>query len=65
MKPLDPDLSSLLLGWIEKADADLEAAERLTPGIADAAEMLPGDEIRALDLAYLARRVVLQVVEIE
>jgi hypothetical protein len=31
----------------------------------DAAEMMPGDESRALDLAYLARQVVLQVVGLE
>ncbi len=27
MKPLDPDLASLLNEWIAKAEADLEAAE--------------------------------------
>jgi predicted nucleotidyltransferase len=31
MKPLDPGLESLLREWIEKAEADLEAAERLAP----------------------------------
>src|ERR1035438_884518 len=34
MKPLDPDLESLLRGWIEKAEADLEAAEQLAPSVA-------------------------------
>jgi hypothetical protein len=34
MKPLDPDLESLLREWIEKAEADLEAAEQLAPGVA-------------------------------
>jgi hypothetical protein len=29
MKPLDPDLESLLREWIEKAEADLEAPEQL------------------------------------
>ena len=33
MKPLDPDLESLLREWIEKAEADLEAAERLAPDV--------------------------------
>jgi hypothetical protein len=31
MKPLDPDLDSLLREWIEKAEADLKAAEKLAP----------------------------------
>jgi HEPN domain-containing protein len=31
MKPLDPDLESLLREWVEKAEADLEAAEKLAP----------------------------------
>ena len=34
MKPLDPDLESLLRGWVEKAEADLEAAEKLAPSVA-------------------------------
>src|ERR1039457_2852625 len=34
MKPLDPDLESLLREWIEKAAADLEAAEKLAPSVA-------------------------------
>jgi HEPN domain-containing protein len=34
MKPLDPDLESLLRQWREKAEADLEAAERLAPSVA-------------------------------
>jgi HEPN domain-containing protein len=34
MKPLDPDLESLVRAWIEKAEADLEAAERLAPSMA-------------------------------
>jgi HEPN domain-containing protein len=34
MKPLDPDLGSLLREWVEKAEADLEAAERLAPSVA-------------------------------
>jgi hypothetical protein len=33
MKPLDPDLASLLHEWIGKAEADLEAAERLAPEV--------------------------------
>ena len=36
MKPLDPDLESLLREWVEKAEADLEAAERLAPSVAAA-----------------------------
>lgn len=35
MKPLDPDLESLLRQWIGKADADLDAAEQLAPKAAD------------------------------
>ena len=34
MKPLDPDLESLLREWVEKAEADIEAAERLAPSVA-------------------------------
>jgi HEPN domain-containing protein len=34
MKPLDPDLESLLREWVEKAEADLEAAEKLAPIVA-------------------------------
>ena len=34
MKPLDPDLESLLHEWVEKAEADLEAAEKLAPSVA-------------------------------
>jgi hypothetical protein len=34
MKPLDPDLESLLREWVGKADADLEAAEKLAPSVA-------------------------------
>jgi hypothetical protein len=34
IKPLDPDLESLLREWIEKAEADLEAAEQLAPSAA-------------------------------
>ena len=136
MKPLDPDLESLLREWIEKAEADLEAAERLAPSVAsstrlrevvgfhcqqavekylkvlltfyqvefpktheierllalvgganreaagalsgakwlgpfgvdirypgDAAEMLPGDEVRAVEIARFARAVVLRVLD--
>ena len=33
MKPLDPGLASLLREWIDKAEADLEAAERLAPDV--------------------------------
>src|ERR1700736_496311 len=33
MKPLDPDAESLFREWIRKADADLEAAERLAPNV--------------------------------
>ena len=39
MKPLDPDLEYLLRQWLEKADADLEAAETLAPGIATNARL--------------------------
>src|ERR1035438_8398739 len=39
MKPLDPDLESLLREWIEKAEADLEAAERLAPDVASSARL--------------------------
>jgi HEPN domain-containing protein len=35
MKPLDPDLESLLRGWIEKAEADLEAAQQLAPRVTE------------------------------
>ncbi len=35
MKPLDPDLESLLCAWIEKAEADLDAAGQLAPNAAD------------------------------
>ena len=31
MKPLDPDVESLLREWIDEAEADLEAAEQLAP----------------------------------
>jgi HEPN domain-containing protein len=31
MRPLDPDTESLIRGWVEKADADLEVARRLGP----------------------------------
>lgn len=34
MKPLDPDAESLLRAWIDKAQADLEAAEQLAPIVA-------------------------------
>src|SRR5207244_8356598 len=34
MKPLDPDAESLLREWIEKAEADLEAAGHLAPNAA-------------------------------
>lgn len=34
MKPLDPDAESLLREWIEKAEADLEAAGLLAPNMA-------------------------------
>jgi HEPN domain-containing protein len=136
MKPLDPDLESLLREWIEKAEADLEAAERLASDVAssarlrevvgfhcqqtvekylkvlltfyqvefpktheikrllalvsranseaadalsgakwlgpfgvdvrypgDAAEMLPGDEVRAIEIARLAKAVVRQILD--
>jgi HEPN domain-containing protein len=39
MKPLDPDLESLLREWVEKADADLEAADRLAPSVAASARL--------------------------
>ena len=39
MKPLDPGLESLLREWIEKAEADLEAAERLAPDVASSARL--------------------------
>jgi HEPN domain-containing protein len=35
MKPLDPEVERLLGQWLAKADADLEAAERLAPEVAD------------------------------
>ena len=136
MKPLDPDHESLLREWVEKADADLEAAEKLAPSVAtsirlreivgfhcqqtvekylkvlltfyqvefpktheidrllalvsganpeaadalggtrwlgpfgvdirypgDAAEMLPGDEIRAMEIARSAKAVVLRILD--
>ena len=34
MKPLDPDLESLLRQWIGRADADLDAAEQLASNAA-------------------------------
>lgn len=34
MKPLDPDAESVLGAWIEKAEADLEAAVQLAPHVA-------------------------------
>ncbi len=39
MKPLDPDLESLLREWVEKAEADLEAADRLAPSVATSARL--------------------------
>jgi len=39
MKPLDPDLESLLREWIEKAEADLEAAEQLAPSVASSVRL--------------------------
>ena len=136
MKPLDSGLESLLREWIEKAEADLEAAERLAPDVAsstrlrevigfhcqqtvekylkvllsyyqvefpkthdikrllallsranpeaadalsgtkwlgpfgvdirypgDAAEMLPGDEVKAIGIARLAKEVVLRILD--
>jgi HEPN domain-containing protein len=39
MKPLDPDLESLLREWVEKAEADLEAAEKLAPYVATSARL--------------------------
>jgi len=39
MKPLDPDLESLPGEWIEKAEADLEAAEQLAPKVAQSARL--------------------------
>jgi hypothetical protein len=33
MKPLDPDAESLVRQWVEKAEADLEAAEQLAPNV--------------------------------
>ena len=136
MKPLDPELESLLRGWIEKAEADLEAAEYLAPSVAssvrlreivgfhcqqtvekylkvlltfyqvefpktheierllvlvrganreaadaltgakwlgpfgvdirypgDAAEMLPGDEVKAIEIARFAKQVVLRILD--
>ncbi len=39
MKPLDPDLESLVRRRMEKADADLEAAERLGPVVADSSRL--------------------------
>jgi len=39
MKPLDPGLESLLREWIEKAEADLEAAERLAPDVASSTRL--------------------------
>jgi hypothetical protein len=42
MKPLDPDLESLLR---------------------DAAEMLPGDEVKAIEIARFAKEVVLRILD--
>jgi HEPN domain-containing protein len=33
MKPLDPDAQRLVREWVEKAEADLEAAEQLAPNM--------------------------------
>lgn len=136
MKPLDPDLESLLREWVEKAEADLEAADKLAPSVAtstrlreivgfhcqqtvekylkvlltfyqvefpktheierllalvssvnpeaadalgctkwlgpfavdirypgDAAEMVPGDEVRSIEIARFAKAVVLRVLD--
>jgi HEPN domain-containing protein len=136
MKPLDPDAESLLREWIEKAEADLEAAGQLAPHVAtiirlreivgfhcqqavekflkalltyhqaefpkthdierllilvrgvnrdvaetlkgagwlgpfgveirypgDAAEMLPGDELKAIEIARAAKEVVLRILD--
>ena len=35
MRPLDPDLRSLIEEWIRKADSDLDAAERVLPETTD------------------------------
>lgn len=35
MPPLDPDIEALLRQWIEKADADLEVAQRIAAEAAD------------------------------
>ena len=136
MKPLDPDAESLVRQWVEKAEADLEAAEQLAPNVVsgtrlreivgfhcqqtvekflkallthyqvefpkthdikrlpmlvsgvsretadalngakwlgpfgveirypgDAAEMLPGDEVKAIKLARVAKELVLRVLD--
>jgi len=39
MKPVDPEIVSLLHEWIEKAGADLEAAEQLAPIVSDSARL--------------------------
>jgi hypothetical protein len=39
MKPPDPDAESLLSEWIEKAEADLEAAAQLAPHVATSARL--------------------------
>ena len=39
MKPLDPGLESLLREWIEKAEADLEAAEELASRVTSSARL--------------------------
>ena len=39
MKPLDPDAESLVREWVEKAEADLEAAEQLAPNVVSGARL--------------------------
>ncbi len=53
MQPLDPDVESLLRQWIEKAEADLEVAQRIA---ADAADNLRIREIAGFHCQQAAEK---------